>query len=122
MDLPQAVVFDCDGTLADTEPISDRAWADVLVERGYSPTASDARATVGRPYPETFAHFAARVDLGEPTAFRRALRERFLARFATELELFEDSVGLLRTLAARGVPIGVASSSSHDHVARVLSR
>ncbi len=122
MDLPQAVVFDCDGTLADTEPISDRAWADVLSERGYTPTAADARATVGRPYPETFAYFAGRVDLGEPSAFRRALRTRFLDRFATELELFEDTVGVLRTLASRGVPIAVASSSSHEHVARVLGR
>jgi HAD superfamily hydrolase (TIGR01509 family) len=120
--LPQAVVFDCDGTLADTEPISDRAWADVLLDRGYVPTSADARATVGRPYPETFAHFDARVPLGDPVVFRRALRERFLARFATELTLFDDAVGLLRTLAARGVPIAVASSSTHAHVARVLER
>jgi len=120
--LPQAVIFDCDGTLADTEPISDRAWADVLRERGYVPTEVDARTTVGRPYRETFAHFDARVPLGDPAVFRRALRERFLARFATELELFEDTVGLLRTLAGRGVPIGVASSSTHAHVVRVLDR
>ncbi|MFU8840854.1 MAG: HAD family hydrolase [Nitriliruptoraceae bacterium] len=120
--LPQAVVFDCDGTLADTEPISDRAWADVLRERGYVPTVADARETVGRPYRETFAHFDTRVPLGDPAVFRRALRERFLARFATELVLFDDAVGLLRALAGRGVPIGVASSSTHAHVARVLER
>jgi HAD superfamily hydrolase (TIGR01509 family) len=120
--LPDAVVFDCDGTLADTEPISDRAWADVLSERGYVPTEADARATVGRPYRETFAHFAAKLPLGDPTVFRQALRERFLARFATELALFEDATGLVRTLAARGVPVGVASSSSHAHVDRVLER
>lgn len=120
--LPEAVVFDCDGTLADTEPISDRAWADVLRERGYVPTAVDARATVGRPYVETFAHFDAQVRLGDPLAFRHALRERFLARFATELELFDDTVGLVRTLASRGVSIGVASSSTHAHVDRVLER
>lgn len=122
MPLPQAVVFDCDGTLADTEPISDRAWADVLVERGYVPTEEDARATVGRPYRETFAHFAARVPLGDPDAFRTALRARFLTRFATELELFADAIDLLRTVAARGVPVGVASSSTHAHVVRVLDR
>jgi HAD superfamily hydrolase (TIGR01509 family) len=120
--LPDAMVFDCDGTLADTEPISDRAWADVLRERGYVPTEADARATVGLPYAQTFAHFDAQVRLGDPVAFRRALRARFLARFATELELFDDAVGLLRTLAARGVSIGVASSSTHAHVDRVLER
>ena len=119
---PAGVVFDCDGTLADTEPISDAAWADVLGEHGYVPTEEDRRATVGRPYPVTFAHFAARVPLGEPAAFRVGLRERFLARFESELTLFGDAVGVLRELAAAGIPVAVASSSSHAHVDRVLAR
>lgn len=119
---PAGVVFDCDGTLADTEPISDGAWAEVLGELGYTPTAADRRATVGRPYPVTFAHFAARVPLGDATAFRTRLRARFLARFDTDLTLFEDTLEVLRTLATAGVAVGVASSSSHEHVARVLAR
>ena len=116
------VVFDCDGTLADTEPISDRAWADVLGELGYVPTAEDRRTTVGRPYAATFAHFAQRVVIGDPTAFRTRLRARFLARFDTELELVDDAVGVLRSVAAAGLPVAVASSSSREHVERVLER
>ena len=116
------VVFDCDGTLADTEPISDRAWADVLGELGYAPTAEDRRTTVGRPYPVTFAHFAQRVALGDPATFRTRLRTRFLARFDTELELFDDAVGVLRAVAAAGLPVAVASSSTRAHVERVLER
>ena len=119
---PAGVVFDCDGTLADTEPISDRAWAEVLGELGYSPTADDRRATVGRPYAATFAHFAARVPLGDAAAFRTRLRSRFLAHFDTDLTLFEDALSVLRAMAAAGVAVGVASSSSHEHVARVLAR
>lgn len=116
------VVFDCDGTIADTEPISDRAWADVLGELGYRPTDEDRRATVGRPYAATFAHFAQRVPLGDPVAFRTRLRARFLARFDTELELFDDVVGVVRSVAAAGVLVAVASSSSRTHVERVLER
>ncbi len=119
---PAGVVFDCDGTLADTEPISDAAWADVLGDLGYVPTDEDRRATVGRPYPVTFAHFATRVPLGDPAAFRGRLRARFLARFDADLTLFDDAVGVLRELVAAGVPVAVASSSSHAHVDRVLAR
>ena len=117
-----AVVFDCDGTLADTEPISDRAWADVLGGLGYEPTAEDRLATVGRPYAATFAHFATRVDLGDPAAFRQRLRTRFLERFASELRLFDDAVEVLRAVAAGGLPVAVASSSTRAHVERVLKR
>lgn len=119
---PAGVVFDCDGTLADTEPISDAAWADVLGRYGYVPTDQDRRATVGRPYRETFAHFASRLPLGDPVAFRPQLRERFLARFDADLVLFDDCLGVLRELASEGVPVAVASSSSHAHVDRVLER
>ncbi len=118
----RGVVFDCDGTLADTEPISDRAWADVLGELGYVPTAEDRRTTVGRPYAVTFAHFARRVPLGDPEAFRVRLRGRFLARFDTELEVFDDAVGTLRSVVAAGLPVAVASSSTRAHVERVLER
>ncbi len=119
---PAGVVFDCDGTLADTEPISDAAWAEVLGTFGYRPTAEDRRAILGRPYPVTFAYFAQRVALGDPAAFRLRLRERFLARFERDLVVFDDAIGTVRTLAAEGVPVAVASSSSHAHVQRVLAR
>lgn len=117
-----AVVFDCDGTLADTEPISDRAWADVLGPLGYEPTAEDRLATVGRPYAVTFAHFATRIPLGDPVAFRQQVRARFQERFRSELRLFDDAVEVLRSVAAGGLPVAVASSSTRAHVERVLER
>ena len=32
---PAAVIFDCDGTLVDSEPLAWRAWRDVLAGYGY---------------------------------------------------------------------------------------
>jgi HAD superfamily hydrolase (TIGR01509 family) len=120
--LPTAVVFDCDGTLADTESIADRAWTDTLAEYGYAPDADDFRAVIGHPFAQNFDYFRARVDLGERDAFRARLRRRFLTLFDTELELHLDAVETLRELAAAGVPVAVASSSTHVHVDRVLAR
>jgi HAD superfamily hydrolase (TIGR01509 family) len=120
--LPAAVVFDCDGTLADTESLSNRAWSATLADRGYRATDTDFEAVIGHPFHQNWAYFSARAALGEPTAFRSELRERFRALFDAELELHTDAVATLRTLANEGVPVGVASSSTHAHVVRVLER
>jgi HAD superfamily hydrolase (TIGR01509 family) len=120
MELPRAVVFDCDGTLADTEPLSDRAWEVTLAEHGYQATREDFRAVIGHPFQQNFAYYSRRVDLGDPVEFRRRLRERFQTLVASELRLHEDAVGALRHLVAAGVPVAVASSSSHAHVRHIL--
>jgi HAD superfamily hydrolase (TIGR01509 family) len=120
--LPAAVVFDCDGTLADSESLSNRAWSATLAARGYLATDADFAAVIGHPFPQNWAYFSARAELGEPTVFRTELRERFRALFDAELELHADAVATLRVLASQGVPIAVASSSTHAHVVRVLER
>jgi len=120
--LPPGVVFDCDGTLADTEALSNKAWIGALGEHGYEPTVEDFGELVGYPFPANWAYFSARIDLGDQERFRRGLRERFVALFDEELELHDDAVGTLRELAAHGVPIGVASSSTRASVHRVLDR
>jgi HAD superfamily hydrolase (TIGR01509 family) len=120
--LPPGVVFDCDGTLADTEALSDKAWIGALAEHGYEPTDADFQELVGYPFPENWAYFSRRVDLGDQERFRLGLRDRFVALFEAELELHEDAVDTLRELAAHGVPIGVASSSTRSSVNRVLDR
>ena len=120
--LPPAVVFDCDGTIADTESLSDRAWTETLARYGYTPTDDDFRAVIGYPFAQNWGHFSGRADLGDREAFRARLRERFIALFEAELWVYPDAVDTLRRLASEGVTIGVASSSSHDHVLRVLER
>lgn len=120
--LPEAVVFDCDGTIADTESISDRAWTSALADYGYTPTLDDFKAVIGHPFPQNWAYFSARADLGDRDRFRASLRERFLDLFDRELTCYTDAVTTIRGLADAGVPIAVASSSSRAHVERVLDR
>jgi HAD superfamily hydrolase (TIGR01509 family) len=120
--LPAGVVFDCDGTLADTESLSDRAWTDTLQGYGYRATRADFRAVVGHPFSQNWAYFTERAELGDPDRFRAALRARFAELFDRDLALHDDALTTLRTLADAGVPIAVASSSTHAHVDRVLER
>jgi HAD superfamily hydrolase (TIGR01509 family) len=117
----EAVVFDLDGTLADTERLSDLAWSAALERRGYRPTPEDFSSLVGRPVGANLAHFAARVELGDVVAFRAEVHEAFLDLVATDLRMHADTVGSLRTLAAEGVAIAVATSSTRAHATRVLA-
>jgi HAD superfamily hydrolase (TIGR01509 family) len=119
---PAGVVFDCDGTLADTEPLSARAWREVLARRGVEVTASDHAAIIGRAWPHGFEHFASRGDLGDRDVFRAELRAHATDIYAQELRLFPDAVRTLLALTAAGVPVAVASSSTRAHVVRCLER
>lgn len=119
--LPDAVVFDCDGTIVDTETVSDAAWREVLARYGYTPTEADLLEVTGTTWPFAFHHFRGQVDIGDdPVVFREELREVFRRVFEAEVEFFHDVLGVMRTLADRRIPMAVASSSSHEHVERVL--
>ncbi|MEX0705311.1 MAG: HAD family phosphatase, partial [Nitriliruptoraceae bacterium] len=118
--IPYAVVFDCDGTIADTESLSSRAWTEALDEHGYTATDDDFRAVIGHPFPQNWAYFSRRVDLGDRDQFRDGLRTRFRALLDTDLQVHPDAQETIRRLAACSVPLAVASSSSHAHVERVL--
>lgn len=121
--LPAAVVFDCDGTIADTETVSDAAWHEVLGRYGYTPTEQDLLAVTGTTWPTAFEHFRERVDIGDdPAVFRQELRAVFRRLFDEEIEFFHDVLDVMHALVDRSIPIAVASSSSREHVRLVLER
>jgi HAD superfamily hydrolase (TIGR01509 family) len=120
--MPSGVVFDCDGTLADTETLSARAWREVLAPRGVEVTDADHTAIIGRAWPHGFEHFSARGDLGDIDEFRAELRAHAAEIYADGLELFPDAVATLLALTGAGIPVAVASSSSRAHVLRCLER
>lgn len=119
---PDAVAFDCDGTIADTESLSEIAWSEALRSRGVVWTSEDFHVLVGRPFAANWEHFRARGDLGDVESFRSELRARFRVLFDERLEVHDDAVATMREVAARGVPIAVVSSSTRDHIERVLDR
>ena len=120
--LPDAVIFDCDGTLVDSERLAQRSWTEVLRRYGYELTAEDTAALFGRPYPSIYDYLAERVTI---LPGRSALWDEF-ARImfelvSTELETFPDAAATVRALAAQGVPLAVASSSPRDRLDHTLA-
>lgn len=106
-----AVVFDCDGVLVDSEPIADEVWALVLAERGYTMTAEDAVACLGTSEPTTYAYYARRADVLPYEEHMAAIDEIRIPVYEERLEVFPDAFDAVRSLAAQGIPMAVASSS-----------
>lgn len=118
--LPAGVVFDCDGTIVDTEPVARSVLREVLASFDYEPTDEDFVAITGSPGHVTYRHFAARVALPPEQEFRRAIRSRWRDLGGSGFAVFPDAVETITQLAAAGVSIAITSSSSRGHVERAV--
>lgn len=122
MSTPDLVVFDCDGVLVDSEPISVRVGTAILAELGWTLTEQHfAERFVGC----SSEHFRREVSAGLGRSLDVDWDDRFGARyrdaFEQELQPVPGVMGVLDALDAHSTAYCVASNSSHDHVERVLS-
>jgi HAD superfamily hydrolase (TIGR01509 family) len=119
---PAAVIFDCDGTLVDSEPLSYRAWERELAQHGYALTSEDIARTRGYGFPDTHRYFAQRIEgFPDRDTFWRRFSGSLFALIDTELPVFDDAVGTARELKARAMPVAIASSSPRARVDRTLA-
>ena len=118
-----AVVFDCDGTLVDSEPLARAAWERSLAPYGYALDEADYPGLVGLPYPRVHAFFAERVPgLAPPDEFWTSYSARLFGLIETDLAPFPDALDTVHDLRERGVPVAVASSSVRARLDRTLDR
>jgi HAD superfamily hydrolase (TIGR01509 family) len=118
-----AVIFDCDGTLVDSEPLARVAWERSLAPHGYEIDDGEYAGLVGLPYARVHAFFAERVPgLEAPDAFWELYSGRLFELIDTELVPFDDALETVRGLAERGVAVAVASSSPRARLDRTLAR
>jgi beta-phosphoglucomutase-like phosphatase (HAD superfamily) len=107
----RAVVFDCDGVLVDSEPLADEIWSRVLAGFGHETTADDAEDILGTSEATTYEYYAARVDLPPFDDFMAEIDAIRIPVYAERLVAFDDAVATVRSLAAQGTTMAVASSS-----------
>jgi HAD superfamily hydrolase (TIGR01509 family) len=118
---PDAVVFDNDGLLLDTESVWTRAEEDLFERRGTEFTPADKRELVG-----TSAEIAGGVlerRLGEPGRAAELIEELNVLVVAELEHGVEAMVGareLLERLRERGTPIGLVSNSPLRFVQRSI--
>lgn len=118
----EALVFDYDGVIANTEPLHWRSWAALLSRYGIQLGWEEYR-TVGQGVNDAqiYEHFSKRMPLADAVEFSRQNGER--KRMVLEWSLKESPipqgiVALLKTLSAYRV--GLVTSSEKAEVEPVL--
>jgi len=122
----QAIVFDFDGVIANSEPLHFRAYRDVLAEDGVALSERDYYARyLGFDDVGAFEAIAADRELswdaGRVTSLvaRKAVRLEALERGVSVL--FPGAADAIRRAAA-AVPIAIASGARGEEIRRVLER
>ena len=111
------VIFDNDGVLVDSEPISNRLLAAYLTELGHQTSYEDSlRDYMGSAMHRIHDLIEERTGQRLPEDFDDVFHARVFAAFERELEPVAGAVGVVEKLAADGVPYCVASSWSHERI------
>ncbi|GGL72643.1 hydrolase [Streptomyces fumigatiscleroticus] len=111
------VIFDNDGVLVDSEPISNRLLAAYLTELGHPTSYEDSlRDYMGAAMHRVHDLIEERTSRRLPEDFDDVFHGRVFAAFERDLEPVAGVVGVLEKLAADGVPYCVASSGSHARI------
>lgn len=106
-----AVIFDLDGVLVDSERAWDEVRRAVVAEHGGTWTDAATRAMQGMSTPEWARYLVD--DLGAdltPDEVARAVVDEMARRYADAPPVIDGAVDAVRAVAARG-PVGIASSS-----------
>ncbi|MGW3336707.1 HAD family hydrolase [Streptomyces sp. NPDC001009] len=111
------ILFDNDGVLVDSEPISNRHLAAYLTELGHPTTYDDSiRDYMGAAMHRVHDLVLERTGERLPADFDDVFHARVFAAFERELRPVAGVEGVLEKLAADGVPYCVASSGSHERI------
>ncbi|MGW0999435.1 HAD family hydrolase [Streptomyces sp. NPDC002520] len=111
------ILFDNDGVLVDSEPISNRLLAEYLTELGHPTTYEDSiRDYMGAAMHRIHDLVLERTGQRLPDDFDDVFHARVFAAFERELKPVAGVADVLEKLAADGVPYCVASSGSHERI------
>lgn len=119
----QAILFDLDGTLLDSEDLHYRAFAQALTEFGYDITSVD-QINYGGSFRKMFEAIAQQFrlpdDLFEQVYQRKV--EITIEWPADSVELIDGIMSYLELMKERSVPMGIVTNSEAAYVNHVLSQ
>ncbi|MGW7485782.1 HAD family hydrolase [Streptomyces sp. NPDC054786] len=117
------VIFDNDGVLVDSEPISNRILAAYLTELGHPTTYEESlRDYMGGAMHRIHGRVLERSGKRLPAGFDETFHTRVFEEFRRRLEPVAGVVEVLEKLAADGVPYCVGSSGSHERIRVALTK
>jgi HAD superfamily hydrolase (TIGR01509 family) len=117
-----AIIFDMDGVIVDSEPWHERAFREIFHELGYSETHGiDFQAYIGRSDRALWLDFIEKHQPPHPLEELLAAKQnRLIALLRREQPIFEGLPDLLAKLAPH-YQLAVASGSNHPVIDEVLA-
>ena len=118
---PRALIFDCDGTLADTMPQHWKAWQEVTARHGIHFPEDRFYSLGGVPTRDIVRMLATeqgRSDI-DPLAFAKEKEEAYI-RYFEHIGPVEEVVAIAREQRGK-LPMAVASGGSRTAITKVLT-
>jgi HAD superfamily hydrolase (TIGR01509 family) len=119
----QAVCFDLDGLMFNTEDVFEQAGVELLGRRGHRFTPEIRRQMMGRRADEAIRHLIETLKLEEDVAELRAeARSTFFELLEERLAPMPGLFELLDLIDGRGLPKAVTTSSDRPYMEQILLR
>jgi HAD superfamily hydrolase (TIGR01509 family) len=116
----EAVVFDLDGVIVDSEQVWEEVRADYVRSAGLEYPERATRDMMGMSSPEWSRYLAEELGVpGTPAQINADVVERMLARYGEAPPLIPGAVEAVRAIARRW-PVAIASSSNQELIEVVL--
>jgi beta-phosphoglucomutase family hydrolase len=117
---PQALIFDCDGTLADTMPLHWRAWQTVTQRYGLDFPEERFYQLGGVPSRDILKMLSAEQNRPlDPLAVAREKEAAYIP-FLQQVRAIEPVARIVRENAGK-LPMAVASGGNQEHINEVLT-
>jgi HAD superfamily hydrolase (TIGR01509 family) len=117
----QAVFFDMDGTLVDTEPYWLESETELMARYGYTWTSDDQRHCLGGPLPRVGRYMHELAHAENPEFFVEELVSLVSSKFSRSLNFMPGARELLDEIKMLGIPVGLVSASPRVLVDATLS-
>ncbi len=124
--LPDAILFDLDGTFVDSEAFHAEGIARFMAERGHPISDAHKRFVIGHAWQEIYEV----LEIGKKTGLSLAelqagaieAKEALTAAGAGDIELLAGGAEFVERAHAAGIPMTIVSGSSRAEIAYALER
>lgn len=119
----QAIIFDMDGLMVDSEPLSRQAWNQVLQAHGYEMTDDVYRQIIGRRTDQSAEFILNQYPLPMTSKELSAKKSDIFHHIRAQgIPAMPGLMALQAVIKKRGIPWAVATSSPRDHAEIILAQ